>query len=74
VTFHLDFSSPTMMSLLVAVLLIAIIVSLVSALMYVCGDREQDARRAAKALTWRIALSLVLFVLLIGGHYLAHNQ
>ena len=51
------------------VLLVAILVSLASALVFVYRDRGSDSTRAVKALTLRVALSLALFLVLIGGHY-----
>jgi hypothetical protein len=57
------------MRFLVIALLIAIIVSLAGALLFVYRDSGQSANRAAKALTLRVGLSIVLFLLLIGGHY-----
>ncbi len=57
------------MRYVVILLLIAILVSLGSALLPVFRDDPQNARRAVKALTWRVALSVLLFVLLMGGHY-----
>jgi len=58
------------MRFLVIALLIAIVVSLAGALMFVYRDRGQSADRAVKALTLRVALSVALFLVLIGGHYL----
>ena len=57
------------MRFLVIALLIAIIVSLASALLFVYRDSGQSADRAVKALTLRVGLSIALFLLLIGGHY-----
>ena len=49
-------------------MLIAIVVSLGSAAVYMLRGRG-DATRMAKALTWRIALSVTLFLLLMLGYY-----
>lgn len=57
------------MRYIVILLLVAILVSLGSALLPVFRDDPQNARRAVKTLTWRVALSVLLFVLLMGGHY-----
>lgn len=52
------------MRILIILLLIAIIVSLGSGLMHLTRG-QGDSGKLAKALTWRIGLSLVLFVALI---------
>jgi hypothetical protein len=57
------------MRFLVIALLIAIVISLAGALLFVYRDRGQSADRAVKALTLRVALSIALFLVLIGGHY-----
>ena len=58
-----------MFKLFVALLLLAVLGSLASGLYYVLHDRAAG-RRAVQALTWRIALSLGVFaVLLAGRHY-----
>jgi hypothetical protein len=57
--------------LLVVGLLIAIVVSLGSALRHLSrGSSEEDSRKMARALTIRISLSLALFALLIIAWYL----
>ncbi|HET7922227.1 MAG TPA: twin transmembrane helix small protein [Gammaproteobacteria bacterium] len=55
-------------NLVVIVILVIIIVSLFSGLYYMLRDRGQS-NRALKALTWRIALSLFLFALLMLGYW-----
>lgn len=51
---------------LIIILLIAIVVSLASALRHLSrGSREEDSRKMARAFTIRISLSLALFALLI---------
>ena len=55
-----------LLKLAVVVLLLVIIASLASALFYLVKDRG-STRRTLKALTLRIALSLVVFVLLMIG-------
>jgi hypothetical protein len=52
----------------VILMLVAIAASLFSGLFYLYRDRGQGTR-AARALTWRIGLSLTLFVLLMAGFY-----
>lgn len=51
--------------ILVIVIVLAIMWSLGSGLFYLVRERdEKDSARVAKALTWRIGLSLLLFLLL----------
>lgn len=52
----------------IILMLVAIFVSLFSALVFLFRDKGQGAR-VAQALTWRIGLSLTLFVLLMAGFY-----
>lgn len=56
------------MKILVIAFLVVILASLGSALFYLVRDKGQS-ERTAKALTWRIALSITLFVLLMAGYY-----
>ncbi len=56
------------MRVFVVLMLIAIIASLGSALVFVYRDREQDKSRVVKALTVRVSLSLVLFLLLMAAY------
>jgi uncharacterized membrane-anchored protein len=51
---------------LVVLLLLAIVGSLFSGLFFLYRDRG-DSRRMARALTWRIGLSIGLFMLLLAG-------
>jgi len=62
----------TWFRLLVVGLLIAIVVSLGSALRHLSrgSSSEEDSRKMARALTIRISLSLALFALLIIAWYL----
>jgi hypothetical protein len=61
----------TFVRLLVVGLLIAIVVSLGSALRHLArGAGEQDSRKMARALTIRISLSLALFALLFIAWYM----
>ena len=52
------------MHLLIYLFLALILLSLISALTFLVRDGGQG-RRMVKALTWRIALSLVLFLMLM---------
>ncbi|MCW5621442.1 MAG: twin transmembrane helix small protein [Burkholderiales bacterium] len=56
------------MKILVIAFLVVILASLGSALFYLVRDKGQS-ERTAKALTWRIALSITLFILLMAGYY-----
>ncbi|HEX4649407.1 MAG TPA: twin transmembrane helix small protein [Steroidobacteraceae bacterium] len=56
--------------LLILLTLAAIIASLGSGLFHLSRGREEDSRKLARALTVRIALSLVLFALLMIAWYL----
>ncbi len=61
----------SLVRLLVLALLIAIVVSLGSALRHLSrGSTEQDSRKMARALTIRISLSLLLFALLVIAWYM----
>ncbi len=55
------------MKVLVILFLVVILGSLGSALYYLVRDRGQSTR-TARALTWRIALSITLFILLMLGY------
>jgi hypothetical protein len=55
-----------MLKLAVVLLLLAIIGSLFSGLFFLYRDRA-SGQRMAKALTWRIGLSIMLFLLLLAG-------
>jgi Protein of unknown function (DUF2909) len=57
-----------LIKILIIVMLILIAGSLFSALFYLMKGNSQD-KRVVKALTWRISLSLVLFLLLMLGFY-----
>jgi hypothetical protein len=56
------------MKLFVILMLVAILASLFSALVFLYKDKGKG-ERTAKALTWRISLSITLFVLLMAGFY-----
>ena len=55
-----------MLRVLVVLLLVAIVGSLLSGLFYLYRDRG-EGERMARVLTWRIGLSITLFVLLLLG-------
>ena len=48
--------------------LVLILISLGSALVFVFRDRS-GSRRAVKALAWRVGLSVGLFLFLMGAYY-----
>ena len=52
----------------IVLMLIAILASLFSALVFLMKDKGTGTR-TAKALTWRIGLSITLFILLMAGFY-----
>lgn len=60
--------SPLIIKLIVILMLLVIVGSLVSALLYLYKDRG-DGTRMARALTVRVALSITLFCLLMAGFY-----
>lgn len=57
-----------MIKILVVVMLVFIVGSLFSALFYLIKDKGQG-ERMVRALTVRISLSLLLFILLMLGYY-----
>ena len=59
---------PAGMRYVVIAMLLAIIASLGSAAVFMLRSRG-DSRRMARALTWRVGLSVALFVLLMAGYY-----
>ena len=61
------------MKLLVILILLGIVGSLGSALVYLFKDTN-DSRRTVRALTWRISLSVALFVLLLVSYWLGLIQ
>lgn len=56
------------MRIIVIAMLLIIVLSLASALVYLVKDKG-GSTRTVKALTWRIGLSLGLFLLLMVGSY-----
>jgi hypothetical protein len=57
------------MKILVILFLLVILGSLASALYYLIRDKGHSDR-TVRALTWRIGLSITLFVLLMAGYYI----
>lgn len=57
------------MRIVVVLMLIFIVASLGSALVFVYRDRGQGKFRAVKALSLRVGLSLALFLLLMGAYW-----
>ncbi len=59
-----------MLKTVVVLMLLAILGSLGSALVFLLRGREKpDSHRVVNALTWRIGLSITLFLLLMAGYY-----
>lgn len=56
------------MKIVIVVFLVLILLSLGSALFYLMRD-QGGSNRAVKALTWRIGLSLSLFLMIMASHY-----
>jgi FtsH-binding integral membrane protein len=56
------------MKILVVILLFLVIVSLFSALFFMYRDKG-NSKRMVTALTFRIALSVAIFLILIGSYY-----
>ena len=61
-------SGPALFKIAVIVALIIILIALGSGLVFLVRDKGQS-KRAVKSLTWRIALSIVLFILLFVGYF-----
>jgi heme/copper-type cytochrome/quinol oxidase subunit 3 len=57
-----------LLKIIVIVMLVLIFASLFSALVFLFKDKGRGTR-TAKALTWRIGLSMTLFLLLMAGFY-----
>ena len=55
--------------LLILLAFVAIVASLASGLVYLFKD-EHDSKRLVKALTWRIGLSVALFIVLLVAYAL----
>ena len=57
-----------LITIVVIIMLVLIFASLFSALVFLFKDKGRG-KRTAQALTWRIGLSITLFVLLMAGFY-----
>lgn len=57
-----------MLKILVVILLLLVLISLFSALFFMYRDKG-DSRRMVTALTFRIVLSVAIFLILIGSYY-----
>ena len=57
------------MRIFVILFLIMIVGSLASALVFLVKDRGLGKTRTAKALAWRVGLSITLFVMLMASYY-----
>ena len=57
-----------LIKIIVIVMLLLIFASLCSALVFLFKDKGRG-KRTARALTWRIGLSMTLFLLLMAGFY-----
>ncbi|MBS1171501.1 MAG: hypothetical protein H6R12_331, partial [Proteobacteria bacterium] len=67
---HCAFSRPVQfMRFVVILFLVLILGSLASALVFIVKDRGQNRTRAARALAWRVGLSIALFLMLMAGYY-----
>lgn len=60
---------PELFRIVVLVALAAIVVSLGSALYHLSRGTQKDSAKMARALTWRIVLSLALFALIMLAWY-----
>jgi hypothetical protein len=64
---------PPLFRNIVLLLLLAIVASLFSGLFFI-GRNEPGSRRVVRALTVRITLSVLLFLLLVGGYFAGYLQ
>ncbi len=55
------------MKLLIALVFIAILFALGSAMIHLLKPGKADSKAMAKSLTWRIGLSIVLFLILLAA-------
>lgn len=55
----------TLTKLLILLIFLGILISLGSGMVYLVRDSGKDSKRVVKALTWRIGLSIALFVILL---------
>lgn len=61
-------NTPIFIKVIIVLMLIFIVASLFSALFYL-GKDKGTSNRTAKALTVRIGLSILLFIMLLTGYY-----
>ncbi len=59
---------------LVLVLFLTVLGSLASAMFFLMKGGAEDSKRTVKALTFRIGLSLVAFIILMAGYFLGYIQ
>lgn len=64
---------PPFFKYVVLALLLAIVASLFTGLFHI-GRDQQGSRRVVQALTVRITLSVLLFLLLVGGYFAGYLQ
>lgn len=60
---------PPFFRILVLLLLFAIVASLFSGLAFMGREQQPGSRQVVRALTVRITLSVLLFLLLLGGYF-----
>ncbi len=60
------------MKILIAVLLVMVVISLFSGLFFMYKDKDSNAGRTLKALKIRIALSITIFLIVMGAHFLGY--
>ncbi|HKQ30251.1 MAG TPA: twin transmembrane helix small protein [Burkholderiales bacterium] len=58
-----------LVKIIVVLMMLAIFGSLISALVFLLRGGKRQDQRVVKALSWRIGLSIGLFVLLMAGFY-----
>jgi hypothetical protein len=58
-----------LVKIIVVLMMLAIFGSLISALVFLIRGGKRNDRRVVQALSWRIGLSITLFVLLMAGFY-----
>ena len=58
-----------LVKIIVVLMMLAIFGSLISALVFLLRGGKRQDERVVKALSWRIGLSLALFIMLMAGFY-----
>ena len=66
-------TEPMLTKVIVIIVMLFILYSLGSGLYYLMKDKG-DSTRTVKALTWRIGISLALFIFLLLGYYFGWLQ